>query len=120
MILKRKIGSIYTAHISAIFNRSNTVKNSNFTTLSKAGGGPLIDLGSHFVDLAWWIMGSPKPIAVSVFTSNELAKYMKKHERVPWKKFNVEDYTSGIVRFEKNKSITFQMSYLFHPVFFLY
>ena len=106
------MGSIYTAHISAIFKRSSTVKNSNFTTLSKAGGGPLIDLGSHFVDLAWWIMGNPKPISVSTYTSNELAKYLKKNEKVFWKKFDVEDYASGLIRFEKNKSITFQMSYL--------
>ena len=112
LVIKKKIGSIYSAHISAIFKRSNTVKNSNFTTLSKAGGGPLIDLGSHFVDLAWWIMGKPKPISVSAYTSNELAKYLKKNEKVFWKKFDVEDYASGIIRFGKNKSITFQMSYL--------
>tara|TARA_B100000029_G_scaffold484866_1_gene537541 strand:- start:638 stop:1663 length:1026 start_codon:yes stop_codon:yes gene_type:complete len=112
LVIKNKIGSIYTAHISAIFKRSKTVKNSNFTNLSKAGGGPLIDLGSHFVDLAWWIMGKPKPISASVYTSNKLAKYLEKNEKVFWKKFDIEDYASGVVRFEQNKSITFQMSYL--------
>jgi predicted dehydrogenase len=112
LVNKKKIGSIYTAHICATIKRSKTVKNPYFTTLSKAGGGPSIDLGSHFVDLAWWIMGNPKPISVSTYTSNELAKYLKKTENTSWKKFDIEDYASGIIRFERNKSITFQMSYL--------
>ena len=112
LVVNNKIGSIYTAHISAIYKRSNTVKNSNFTTFSKSGGGPLIDLGSHFVDLTWWVMGTPKPISVSTFASNELARYLKKNEKTSLKKFDVEDYASGVIRFKKNKSITFQMSYL--------
>ena len=112
LVDKNKLGSIYTAHITAIFRRSNTVKNPYFTNISTAGGGPLIDLGSHFIDLAWWIMGNPKPISVFTYTSNKLAKYLKANEKTPWKKFNVEDYAFGGIRFEKKKSITFQIIYL--------
>ena len=57
-------------------------------------------------------MGKPKPISASVYTSNKLAKYLEKNEKVFWKKFDIEDYASGVIRFEQNKSITFQMSYL--------
>lgn len=112
LIIQNKLGSVYSAHISAIFKRSKTVSNLNFTSLSKAGGGPIIDLGSHFVDLAWWIMGNPNPISVYTYSSNKLSKYLKINENVPWKKFNVEDYVFGVVKCEKGKSITFQMSYL--------
>ena len=107
LIIQNKLGSVYSAHISAIFKRSKTVSNLNFTSLSKAGGGPIIDLGSHFVDLAWWIMGNPNPISVYTYSSNKLSKYLKINENVPWKKFNVEDYVFGVVKCEKGKSINF-------------
>src|SRR5690606_34036298 len=32
-----------------------------FTDKGMAGGGPLIDLGVHRIDLALWLMGSPQP-----------------------------------------------------------
>lgn len=32
-----------------------------FGTKALAGGGPLIDLGVHRLDLALWLMGYPKP-----------------------------------------------------------
>jgi len=109
---QKKLGLIYTAHISAIFKRSKTVNNSYFTSKTKSGGGPLVDLGSHFIDLAWWIMGNPKPVSAFVYGSNALARYLKKNEKNYWKKFDVEDYSYGCIRFKGNKSITFQLSYL--------
>ena len=45
-------------------------------------------------------MGNPKPISVFTYTSNELAKYLETNESVPWKKFDVEDYAFGVIRFE--------------------
>ena len=107
LVDKNKLGSIYTAHITVIFKRSNTVKNPYFTNISTAGGGPLIDLGSHFIDLAWWIMGNPKPISVFTYTSNKLAKHLKANEKTPWKKFNVEliDMKIEIGIEEKNKEL---------------
>lgn len=31
----------------------------------RSGGGPLIDIGSHVLDLAWYLMGRPEPVSVS-------------------------------------------------------
>jgi predicted dehydrogenase len=36
-----------------------------FTNKGLAGGGPLIDLGVHVLDLTLWLMGYPQPVAVS-------------------------------------------------------
>jgi len=33
-----------------------------FTTKKLSGGGPLIDIGVHALDLGWWLMGGPKPV----------------------------------------------------------
>jgi predicted dehydrogenase len=35
-----------------------------FTQKARAGGGALIDLGVHVLDLALWLMGYPKPTVV--------------------------------------------------------
>src|SRR5205823_8237476 len=42
-----------------------------FTTKALAGGGPLIDLGVHMLDLALYMMGYPRPISVSGATYAE-------------------------------------------------
>ncbi len=41
-----------------------------FTTKSMSGGGALIDIGVHYLDLALYLMGFPKPVAVSGMTYN--------------------------------------------------
>ncbi len=33
-----------------------------FDKKSLSGGGPMLDIGVHLLDLTWWLMGSPEPI----------------------------------------------------------
>ncbi|WP_372237413.1 Gfo/Idh/MocA family oxidoreductase [Paenibacillus sp. FSL H7-0331] len=56
----------------------------NSTTKELSGGGSLIDLGVHFIDLAVWLMGSPKPVAVTgatytKFANNEISNSAHSH-----------------------------------------
>ncbi|MBM4087493.1 MAG: Gfo/Idh/MocA family oxidoreductase, partial [Planctomycetes bacterium] len=44
-----------------------------FTMKELSGGGPLIDLGVHRLDLALWLMGYPEPVAVSGSAYNVIA-----------------------------------------------
>ncbi len=39
-----------------------------FVSKEQAGGGPLIDLGVHVLDIAMYLMGEPRPLAVSANT----------------------------------------------------
>ncbi len=48
-----------------------------FTTKSRSGGGPLIDLGVHVLDLSLWLAGSPNPTRASGATFSGLAAAMK-------------------------------------------
>jgi predicted dehydrogenase len=61
----------------------------NSTTKELSGGGSLIDLGVHFIDLAVWLMGNPKPVAVTgatytKFANNEISNSV--HSRFGEKK----------------------------------
>ena len=43
-----------------------------FTSKELAGGGPLIDLGVHVLDMALYLMGNPRVVSVSAATYAEL------------------------------------------------
>ena len=80
-----------------------------FTQKDKQGGGPLVDLGVHIMDAAMYLMGFPRPIAASGAT---YTKFGTKEGVLglmgQWdpKKYTVEDYALGLVRF-KNKATMF-------------
>ena len=50
-----------------------------FGTKALAGGGPLIDLGVHRLDLALWLMGYPKPTWVLGSTSKARPRSTRSH-----------------------------------------
>ena len=73
-----------------------------------SGGGPLIDLGVHRIDLAIWLMGCPEPTAVSGMTHHRIGIPRAKATN---KVFDVEDLAAGIVRFKNGISLLFEISW---------
>jgi predicted dehydrogenase len=66
------LGRIY--HAKATWMRRNGIPGMGgwFTSKELAGGGPLIDLGVHMVDMALYLMGEPAVESVSCATYAEL------------------------------------------------
>ena len=66
------LGRIY--HAKATWMRRNGIPGMGgwFTSKEMAGGGPLIDLGVHMVDMALYLMGEPEVESVSCATYAEL------------------------------------------------
>jgi predicted dehydrogenase len=73
-----------------------------------SGGGPLIDLGVHRLDLALWLMGYPKPTWVMGDTYNHLASEIAGKEG---KAFDVEDLAAGFIKFENGASMVVEASW---------
>ena len=73
-----------------------------------SGGGPLIDLGVHRLDLALWLMGYPDPVAVSGSTYNRIAGPLSKREG---KAFDVEDLACGLVKFANGATLILEASW---------
>ncbi len=73
-----------------------------------SGGGPLIDLGVHRIDLALWLMGNPKPLTVSGATHHHIGVTRGKATK---QKFDVEDLAAGFVRLENGVSLVFEISW---------
>lgn len=79
-----------------------------FCDKALAGGGPLIDLGVHRLDLALWLMGYPEPVAVSGSAHCVIA-----HEKAvkAKKPYTVEDLAAGIVKFANGATLMIEASW---------
>jgi predicted dehydrogenase len=73
-----------------------------------AGGGPLIDLGVHRMDLALWLMGYPRPVAVSGAAYTELGKQVA---AARGRDYTVEDLATGFVRFDNGATMIVETSW---------
>ena len=67
------LGRIYHAKASWMRRRGVPSPGSWFTSKEMAGGGPLIDLGVHMLDLALHLLGEPELVSVTAATYSELA-----------------------------------------------
>ncbi|MBR6558212.1 MAG: Gfo/Idh/MocA family oxidoreductase [Clostridia bacterium] len=113
-----KMGEIYTARCGWIRRRGIPGKGGWFTTKAQSGGGPLIDLGVHMIDLTMWLMGNPKPVAVtgctySKFSGTNIEDSV--HSKFGDKKedgtFDVEDLAMGFIRFDNGATLQVECSW---------
>ena len=112
-----KLGDIYAARCGWQRRRGVPGKGGWFTTKAQSGGGPLIDLGVHMIDLTMWLMGNPKPVAVSgcayrKFADNNVASNHARHgDRNVTGTFDVEDLAMGFIRFENGACLQIEFSW---------
>ncbi len=79
-----------------------------FGTKALAGGGPLIDLGVHRLDLALWLMGYPKPTWVLGSTHDPIARELAARSG---KAFDVEDLAAALIRFDNGATLVVEASW---------
>lgn len=110
-------GDIYYA--KATYLRRNGSPGGWFSDKALSGGGPLIDLGVHVIDLARYVMGNPKPVSVYGATFNKLKNrpgikkaggYISKDATVS-DKFNVEDLAAALIRFDNGAVLSVEASF---------
>ncbi|CAG7657589.1 Gfo/Idh/MocA family protein [Paenibacillus allorhizosphaerae] len=113
-----QMGEIYAGRCGWIRRRGIPGKGGWFTTKELSGGGPLIDLGVHFIDLAVWLMGNPRPVAVSgatytKFANNELSDsaHSQFGEKQEGGTFDVEDLAIGFIRFDNGAALQIEFSW---------
>jgi predicted dehydrogenase len=92
-----------------------------FTTKSISGGGPLIDIGVHMLDLALYMMGYPEPFAVTGFTYDVFGRRglgahpgWEATDLQVTNTFDVEDLAVGIIRLAGGASLMVEASWAGH------
>jgi predicted dehydrogenase len=112
-----RCGNVYSAQTFWYRRRGIPGFGGWFTTKSMSGGGALIDIGVHMLDLALYLMGFPKPVAVSGMTYNmwqELGRYTYTSmwgAPTPGGKKDVDDYAVAIVRFDNGQTLNVNVSW---------
>lgn len=114
-----KMGNIYAARCGWVRRRGIPGRGGWFTTKEQSGGGPLIDLGVHMIDLAMWLMGNPRPVAVSGCAYNKFANSedvsdsaeARYGDRDANGTFDVEDLAMGFIRFDNGACMQIEFSW---------
>jgi predicted dehydrogenase len=123
------LGDVYYGKTAYV--RQRGIPGGWFSCTKYAGGGPIIDIGVHRIDLAWYMMGCPKPVSVMASAVYKIGDYREQPKVDPvtgevsatnsWAgatvkdyKFDVEDSASGVFRFENGAQLIFETAWSFN------
>ncbi|QAY66487.1 Gfo/Idh/MocA family protein [Paenibacillus protaetiae] len=114
-----EFGGIYFAKASAIRRLGNP--GGWFADRERSGGGPVIDIGVHVIDLCWYMMGRPKPVSVSANTYSKLGNRSGVRHLSFYKAADydadlntVEDMANALIRFDNGASLLVDVSFTLH------
>ncbi len=108
-------GDIY--YTKATYLRRAGAPKGWFCNKELSGGGPLIDLGVHVIDLARYLSGSPKPTSVYAATFSKLGNREHLNYNTRWgismenEVFNVEDLATALIRFDNGMVMALEASF---------
>jgi len=113
------LGRVYHMRTVLIRRRGIPGLGGWFTTKALSGGGPLIDIGVHWFDLAMWLADQWRPTRCSAQTYAKFGADMANYRYVgmwagPPKLdgvFDVEDYATGLVRFADDATMSFEIAW---------
>jgi predicted dehydrogenase len=105
-MLDGQLGDVY--HTRAFWLRRSGIPGlgSWFTRKEQAGGGPLIDLGVHVLDMALWLLDNPKVLTVSAATFAAIGPQGKgqwggsRFTVTPDQPYEVEDLATAFMRLD--------------------
>ncbi len=103
-----RLGDIYFARSIWLRRRGLPGFGGWFGRKELSGGGPLIDLGVHRIDLALWLMGYPEPTWVLGSTYDHIAGKIAAEEG---KDFDVEDIAMAMIRFDNGATLEAEASW---------
>ncbi|ROS61299.1 putative dehydrogenase [Frigoribacterium sp. PhB160] len=111
------IGDVYHARASWMRRAGVPGMGSWFTNKSASGGGPMIDLGSHVLDIALHLLGEPRVTSVSAVAYGVLGaagrggRVYGVSSSPTGAAFDVEDFSSALLRFDDGGSLQLQASW---------
>lgn len=115
------VGHIYNAKAGWFRKKGIPGWGSWFTRKDQAGGGPLIDIGVHMLDLSLYLMGNPKPISVYGSTYAEFGP--KRQGTGTWGTpnwdgyYDVEDLASALIKLDNGATLSLEVSWAAHSAF---
>ncbi len=115
MVDAGELGEVYNAKCGMMRRKNIPGWGSWFTRMGESGGGPMIDIGVHVLDMAMWLLGDPKP--VSVFGSTYAKFGPDKRGTGSWGTpdwdgvFDVEDLATAMIKMDDGSTLTLDVSW---------
>jgi predicted dehydrogenase len=106
-----ELGDIYYAKTGWIRRKGIPGLGGWFTTKARAGGGPLIDIGVHVLDLTLWLMGNPRPVSVM---GSAYAKFGPQAAKEQGGTYDVEDLAVGLIKLDNGATLFLEASWESH------
>jgi len=117
-VARGELGNIYSAKAGWYRRKGIPGWGTWFTRMDQSGGGPLIDIGVHMLDLALYMMGNPKPVSVFGTTYAEFGPRRKgigTWGTPDWNGvYDVEDLATALIRMEDGSTLTLEVSWAVH------
>lgn len=112
-----ELGELFYSKISFLRRHGNP--GGWFADQSRSGGGPIIDLGVHVIDLVRFLMGKPNAVSVYAATYARLGKRAHLKNTVSYHPRDardedpstVEDLASVMIRFDNGATVNLEASF---------
>lgn len=114
------IGRIYYAKAHWMRRSGIPRLGSWFVSKDQAGGGPLVDLGVHVLDIAMYLMGEPRPRTISASAYAEFGpRGLKGWEgrqqfTTEQEPYQVEDLATAFIRLDSGATLLLEASWATH------
>lgn len=103
-----ELGEVY--FVRTVWHRRRGIPaKASFLRFDSAGGGCLIDLGVHIIDIALYLAGFPKVVSVSGQTWTKFDQKL-----VPHLAMEVDDFATAMIRCEGGLTINVEVSWASH------
>ena len=114
---KGQMGKVLYARVHALRRRG--IPNWGvFGRKDLQGGGPMIDIGVHALEMTHFVMGSPKPVAASgstyTYLGDKKTDVVSQWPNWDYKTYTVEDLAVGMIRFENGATLNLEASFAAH------
>ncbi|WP_139995908.1 Gfo/Idh/MocA family protein [Paenibacillus paridis] len=115
------VGHVYNAKAGWFRKKGIPGWGSWFTRKDQSGGGPLIDIGVHMLDLSLYLMGNPKPVSVYGSTYAEFGPNRQgigNWGTPNWDGYyDVEDLASALIKLDNGATLSLEVSWAAHAAF---
>lgn len=117
LIENGELGQIYYGRAVAM-RRRGIPSWGAFVQKKMSGGGPLVDIGVHELDLVVWLMGAPKPVGAAGHAYRKFGdrKDVAVGDWGMWDadNYDVEDFAVAYINFEDEITATLETSWAAH------